>query len=138
MEATRESLLARAAEWDRAILERDREVAAGILADDYALVLVHPTPATMPRERWLEVLPEYVVHAWEVEEQAVDINECVGTVLQRVRMEATVLGEDRSGLFVITDVWLFADGEWRVWRRHSSPLDAGPMPGAAVDLTGLA
>ena len=130
MVATRDSLLARAADWDRAILERDRELAGRILAEDYALVLVHPTPATMPRERWLDVLPEYVVHTWVVEEQVTDVNQGVGTMLQRVRMEAAVLGEDRSGLFVISDVWLFTDGEWRVWRRHSSPLSAGPMPGA--------
>jgi len=130
MSATRESLIARTQEWDRAIQDRDREVAAGILADDYALVLVHPTPATMPRERWLEVLPDYVVHAWEVEEQVVDVREGVATVLQRIRMEATVLGEDRSGLFVISDTWVHDGNQWRVWRRHSSPLSAGRMPGA--------
>jgi len=29
-------------------------------------------------------------------------------VLHRVRMEATVVGQDRSGIFVISDVWLQA------------------------------
>jgi hypothetical protein len=36
-------------------------------------------------------------------------------------MEATVLGQDLSGLFVISDLWVVVGGEWRVWRRHSSP-----------------
>ncbi|HEY3546705.1 MAG TPA: hypothetical protein VGK17_11540, partial [Propionicimonas sp.] len=50
-------------------------------------------------------------------------------VLQRVEMTATVLGDDRSGRFVISDHWLHGDAGWRVWRRHSTPLDAGRMPG---------
>ena len=130
MTHSREDLVARAADFDRAVLERDRELAEGVLAEDFALVLVHPSPATMPRERWLEVLPDYVVDAWDAEEQIVEVREGVGTILQRVRMEATVLGQDRSGVFVISDTWVIVDDEWRVWRRHSSPLSAGKMPGA--------
>jgi hypothetical protein len=45
-------------------------------------------------------------------------------------MSATVLGEDRSGTFIITDVWRHRSDGWRVWRRHSTPMFAGDMPGA--------
>ena len=83
----------------------------------------------MPRARWMAVLDDYVVHGWQTREQQLDVDGDVGTVLSLVQMEATVLGEDRSGLFVITDTWLRGDDGWRVWRRHSSPLSAGPMPG---------
>jgi hypothetical protein len=130
MSSSREDLVARSADFDRAVLDRDRELAGEVLAEDYALVLIEPARASMPRERWLEVLPDYVVHAWEAEEQVVEVRGGVGTILQRVRMEATVLGQDRSGLFVISDIWLVEDGMWRVWRRHSSPLSAGKLPGA--------
>lgn len=101
-----------------------------VLDADFALVLVHPAPATMPRVRWLEVLEDYVVHSYSVEEQRVDRSEDVATVLSRVRMRATVLGEDRSGLFVISDVWRLRAEGWQIWRRHSSPLTAGEMPGS--------
>lgn len=50
-------------------------------------------------------------------------------VLHRDRMRATVLGEDRSGVFVLSDVWRRRDERWRLWRRHSTPLGAGAMPG---------
>jgi hypothetical protein len=130
MTHSREDLVARAADFDRAVLERDHELAEAVLTEDFALVLVHPTPATMPRERWLEVLPDYVVDSWEAEEQTIEVRDGVGTILQRVRMDATVLGQDRSGLFVISDTWVIVDEEWRIWRRHSSPLSAGRMPGA--------
>ena len=132
MTHSHEDLVTRAGDFDHAVLDRDRELAERVLTHDFALVLVHPEPATVPRERWLAVLPDYVVETWETEEQIVEVREGVGTVLQRVRMEATVLGQDRSGVFVLTDTWVVVDDEWRVWRRHSSPLSAsaGTMPGS--------
>lgn len=115
--------------FDEAVLKRDRAIADQVLDDDYMLVLVHPDAAVMPRARWLEVLEHYLVHSYDVEEQRVDQDDDVAAVLTRVRMQATVLDEDRSGLFVISDIWRRHDGGWRVWRRHSSPLSAGSMPG---------
>jgi hypothetical protein len=117
-------------DFERCIESRDRTLADTVLDQDYALVLVHPAAAVMPRERWLEVLPDYVVHEYEVQERIVDVDGDTAAVLQRVRMQATVLGEDRSGLFVISDTWRKRDGVWKVWRRHSTPLEAGRMPGA--------
>ena len=117
------------ASFQRAVTERDRELAESVLDDEYQLVLVQPSPARMPRARWLEVLPEYVVHDYEVDEELVDQYEDVAAVLSRVRMRATVLGEDRSGDFIISDVWRRRDGRWRVWRRHSTPATAPKMPG---------
>ena len=116
--------------FDAAVHRRDRAAAEEVLDPDYTLVLVHPSSAAMPRTRWLEVLADYVVHSYAVEEQRVDVDDDTAAVLSRVRMRATVLGEDRSGLFVISDVWRHRSDGWRVWRRHSSPLSAGDLPGA--------
>src|SRR5688572_6930512 len=110
--------------FQRAIEARDMAAAGEILDEDFALVLVHPVRAVLPRERWLAMLPDYVVHGYDVEEEIVDIDVDGdhAAVLHRARMDATVLGEDRSGLFVISDVWRHRDGQWRVWRRHSTPV----------------
>lgn len=116
-------------EFQRCINDRDAASATNILDPGFALVLVTPNRAVMPRSRWLEVLEDYVVHEYEVEEQIVDRNGAEAAVLARVHMRATVLGEDRSGVFVISDFWRRRDGSWKVWRRHSTPLSAGPMPG---------
>jgi ketosteroid isomerase-like protein len=124
-----DDLTAARATFQRCIETRDRETVQQVLHEDYALVLVAPTAAVMPRARWLEVLDDYVVHSYAVDEEHVDESDDLATVLARVRMEATVLGEDRSGVFVISDFWRRSDGEWRLWRRHSTPLSAGPMPG---------
>ncbi len=130
MALTPDDLAARSDDFDRVVLTRDRELAAEVLAEDYALVLVHPEPAVVPRSAWIEMLPDYVVHEWEVQEQKIEVRNDLGTVLQRIRMEATVLGQDRSGPFVVSDLWVPVDDVWRVWRRHSTPLSAGRMPGS--------
>lgn len=123
-----QELLERWQGWQRSIEQRDVETARGYLADDYALELVQPNRAVFPRDEWLETLREYVVLAYLVEEQIVDVDGDAGVVLHRARMQATVFGVDRSGTFVISDVWRRRDGVWRVWRRHSTPLAAGTMP----------
>jgi hypothetical protein len=125
-----DDLAGRSDEFDRVVLSRDRELATEVLDEDFALVLVHPEPAVVPRAAWIQMLPDYVVHKWEVEEQKVEVREHFGTVLQRIQMEATVLGQDRSGPFVVSDLWVPVDDVWRVWRRHSTPLSAGRMPGS--------
>lgn len=112
------------------IENRDRALAEAVLDDEYALVLVQPAEVVMPRGRWLEVLDDYVIHSLTVQHSVVDRDGDVAVVLHRDEMSATVLGEDRSGTFVITDIWRLRDAGWKVWRRHSTPLAAGEMPGA--------
>ncbi|MDQ6934471.1 MAG: nuclear transport factor 2 family protein [Actinomycetota bacterium] len=127
---TSHDLAAAMRRFDDAVQQRERALAEGVLDEDYTLVLVHPAPATMPRARWLEVLEDYVVHSYSIVEQRVDRSSDVAAVLSKVHMRATVLGEDPSGLFVISDFWRLGKDGWRVWRRHSSPLTADEMPGA--------
>jgi hypothetical protein len=125
-----QEILERADAWDRAIETRDGEAAGAILADDYALVVTHPKVAVMPREEWLRLLPEYVVSEYVVRDRRVEIRGGFAAVVQRVEMEAVVAGVDRSGTFVLVDLWVEEAGTWRVWRRHSTPLSAGSIPRA--------
>lgn len=123
-------LIRRMEQFQACIETRDADLARQVLDDGYMLVLVHPRRATMARARWLEVLPDYIVHEYQVHDQVIDVDGDAAAVLQRAHMSATVLGEDRSGLFVISDLWRRRTGTWRVWRRHSTPLAAGVIPGA--------
>lgn len=124
-----DELEARNAGWEQALLTRDVEAAADFLHEDYALVIVHPESATMRRTDWLGALPSYVIHRWNPAPPVVDIQGGFALVHQRVDMEATVFGQDRSGLFILTDCWRRdPDGAWRVWRRYSTPLSAGGLP----------
>lgn len=124
------TLLEAADRFQQCIERRDRQTAERLLAADYALVLVHPEPAVMRRERWLDILADYVVHAYRIDHRHVDIGGNLAAVLQRVWMQATVLGDDRSGTLIISDIWRHGSMGWQLWKRHSSPLSAGRMPGA--------
>jgi len=116
--------------WQRTIEARDAEAAAEFLADDYALVILQPQPALVQREEWLRMLPDYDVRGYSVEERIVETSPDLCTVFQRVDQTAVVKGVERSGIFILVDVWVRESGDWQVWRRHSTPLSAGPAPRA--------
>ncbi len=121
-------LQSRMAEFQSALETRDITAAEGVLHEDYALCLVSPNALVVPRAAWLSMLPDYVVHEWTVHERRVDVEGDVAAVLQRGVQRATVRGQSRDGVFVVTDIWLRTDDQWRLWRRHSTPLEAGEMP----------
>lgn len=127
---TEEDIVERADAWQRAIEARDPEAAAEFLANDYALVVTHPEAVVVPRDEWLRLLPDYDVRAYEIQHRSVETRADVAAVVQRVDMTAVVNGADRSGVFVLVDLWIDDAGTWRVWRRHSTPLSAGSMPRA--------
>jgi ketosteroid isomerase-like protein len=120
----------RAAGWQAAIEARDTAAVQEFLHDEFALVLVVPSPVTMLRDEWLRVLGGYVFHGHEVHEQVVHVVGDVASVLTLATQRATVLGADRSGRFVLTDTWVRAGvtAPWRVWRRHSTPSSGDAMP----------
>ena len=119
----------RAAAWQAAIEARDVHGADDCLHEDYALVLVVPQPVTVLRDEWLRLLPDYVVHGYEIHEQIVHVTAGHAAILTLATQHATVLGVDRSGRFVLSDVWVRdGGGKWRVWRRHSTPASAAEMP----------
>jgi ketosteroid isomerase-like protein len=124
-----EALQPQIAAFEQCIRERDEEAAKSVLHDDFALILVQPALVVMGRIRWLEVLREYVVHHYEVQHQHLDVAGDCAAMLQRVDIKATVSGEQRNGPLVTSDIWRYDQGEWRVWRRHSTPLSAGRLPG---------
>lgn len=125
-----DDLAAAMADFQACVESRNPIAADAVLDRNFALVLVQPAPAVMLRDRWLEVLPDYVVHAYASGPADVAMDGDVVVVLHKDEMTATVLGEDRSGTFVITDVWRRRDDGWRLWRRHSTPLHAGRLAGA--------
>ncbi len=118
----REALIARSALWDAAVADRDEAAARRLLHPDFALEGLQPLRSVMTRAVWLEMMPDHVVHEWEVEDRLVDLDGDYASLLQRVRMRTTVLGEDRSGVVVVSDLWRCVQGEWLVWRRHLTPL----------------
>lgn len=113
--------------WQSSILRRDVAGLQQFLAADFAVVILQPARAVVPRKQWLNTIADYRIHDYHVEDEIIDVDGDLGVILQRIRMKATVRGKDRSGIFIHSDIWRRTD-QWRVWRRHSTPLSAGPYP----------
>lgn len=122
-----EALEDRIVAFQQCVERRDVARAGTILAPDYALVLVRPARTVMPRDQWLALLPDYHVHSYEIHEQHMDVDGDCAAVLHRATMKAMVRGQDRSGEFIVSDVWRLRDATWRLWRRHSTPITAGEL-----------
>lgn len=128
---THVKLLAQMENFERCVLERDVQLAETVLDADYALIPTNPTLQIVPRAMWLGMLPDYVVHSWAVEDKMLHVTGDRAASAQRIDMQATVLGVDRSGLFIVTDIWQCDEGDWHIWRRHSTALSPAPMPGGS-------
>ena len=108
--------------WSQAIRAQDRERLESFLSPDYTLTVALPTGLSVTeREAWLRnAVTVYKIHEFEFTEVAVRRFGDVAIVSSRYKQKATVNGRDRSGDAFLTDVWVRANGKWRVSARYSS------------------
>jgi ketosteroid isomerase-like protein len=96
---------------------------ASILADDF--VLTSARGVLMPNDAWLtNATSVFKCTAFEWLELLVRPFGEVAVVHGRSRQEASVGGQDWSGAFLTTDVWVRRGGTWQVVARHGT----GPIP----------
>jgi ketosteroid isomerase-like protein len=111
---------AAAVAWAEVIQRRDVAAADRILGAEYALMA--PGVGELPRAKWLENLPDYVVHSYEFTDVKVQVYGETAVMRSHYNQTATVFGKDRSGAMLVTDVWVKRDGRWQVVARHTSFL----------------
>ena len=75
----------------------------------------------MGREEWLDAIQKRDVDSIHLEvSDATTLDQVmVGTIQAKWRLK--YLGRVIEDCVLLTDVWVFDDGRWRVVRRHSSP-----------------
>jgi hypothetical protein len=109
--------------WNDAILRRDVDSAANILAPEYKLVIGAEGQSlqVIPRELWLSVLPRYVIHSHQITDMHVSLWNDLAVVTLAMTQDAEPMnGRDISGNFLITDIWVLRNEKWLVAERHSS------------------
>jgi len=111
------------ASWMQAWVRKDRATCESILAEDF--LLTSARGILMPKADWLAgAMGPFVCTAFAWEEMIVRPFGDTAIVHGRARQQASVGGQDWSGLFLVTDVWARRDGRWQVVSRHGT----GPLP----------
>jgi ketosteroid isomerase-like protein len=119
--------------WMNAVKNRDLATLETILAPEFHLTIA---VAGQPlwegtRESYLEKCRGwYVIHSFEFHEVRPLVHGDIAVVTSRYSQKATLGGtQDRSGEFLLTDVWRKRDGRWQVAVRYSSrpePVEGSP------------
>jgi len=103
---------------------RDVEKARDIQAVGYRLfVRVEGAKLVeISQESWLKLLPRYVTDFYAIDDIKVLTLGEVAVATMAYRQTAHIEGDSRNitGEFMITDVWVKRDGEWKIIERHSS------------------
>ena len=122
---TRELIEAVERHWRDALCAKDMDQLRLLIHPLFVLIGTRSTgPFTMNREEWLDAIQrrELVRIELEVRDAVVLDQVMVGTV--QAKWCVKYLGREIEDCVLLTDVWVFDDGRWRVVRRHSSPVPA--------------
>ena len=110
--------------WMEAWRLKDRATCDRLLGEDF--LLTSARGVLMPKSQWLDgAMGPFICEAFAWEEILVRSFGEVAIVHARARQRAHVSGQDWSGLFLLTDVWVYRGNRWQVVSRHGT----GPLPG---------
>jgi ketosteroid isomerase-like protein len=110
-------------QWRDALCAKDMDLLRKLIHPQFTLIATRSTgPFTMCRDEWLEAIEkrELVSIELAITDASVFEQVMVGTIEAKWRVK--YLGRQVEDCVMLTDVWVREDGDWRVIRRHSSPL----------------
>jgi len=112
-------------EWRDALCAKDMTRLRALIHPGFVLIGSRAAGAfTLDREEWLDAIQkrEPLSIELDIEDATVLEHVMVGTV--RARWRINYLGRVIEDCVLLTDVWVFDEGRWRVIRRHSTPAPA--------------
>ena len=112
-------------EWRDALCAKDMDRLRSLIHPGFVLIGTRASgPFKMNREEWIEAIQKREPLSIElaVEDASVCDQVMVGTIHARWRIK--YLGREIEDCVLLTDVWVFDEGRWRVLRRHSTPAPA--------------
>ena len=116
--------------WRDALFAKDEDALRGLIHSQFKLVGIRSTgTVAVGLEDWLEALKKMDIASLEV--RVLDSLHVDGTIVASVDAQWKVrfMGQLIDERVLLTDVWVRVDDEWKVIRRHSSPVP----PGAKIE-----
>jgi ketosteroid isomerase-like protein len=121
-----QELMAAEQDWMNAVAKHDEAALRRIVADDFTLTSAFSTGELENKDSFLKNATQGVSGmSFEYHDTQVHTYGDTGVVKTRVKISYTFNGQDRTGDYMVTDVWVKRDGHWQVVTRHSS-LPAKP------------
>lgn len=113
--------------WMNAWKNKDEKTAREIMADDFTLTSAFLKGKDMNKEEWLALgmkVNGYDCQSFIFDTVQVRMYDNTALVESWYKQQATFNGEERSGNFILTDIWVKQiNGNWQVVSRHSSQLE---------------
>ena len=115
-------------EWRDALIAKDEAALRRLIHPQYKLVGIRSTGSVaVDLDQWIVALRRMDIVSLEVR-----VTDCVAldnVLIATVDAQWKVryLGQLIDERVLLTDVWVREDGNWRVVRRHSSPVPSGTV-----------
>lgn len=115
-------------QWMEAVVKRDREVLDRIMGEEFTLASAYSTGERTSKAQFMKnVLESVKAQEFTYHDSHADLYGDVAVFKTGVRSKYNFDKDDRSGDYLITDVWVKREGRWQVVCRHSSiPVKAAP------------
>jgi hypothetical protein len=119
-----EELERAAEELNQAVRGRDRAAATALLDDEFVLTSSLGTGLHVDKAAWLEGLDAIQTEELAARDVQARVFGDVGVAVWRMDWQSRVGRDDLSGPYVVSDVWLRANGGWRLPWRSWARLNA--------------
>jgi ketosteroid isomerase-like protein len=129
-QTTEQQIISREHDVNEIVKARDVEKARTIQAAGFRLLVrvEGQKLAEMLQELWLNTLPKYAIDSYSIDDIKVLVLGDVAVATLAYMQTAHIEGSPRdiNGNFMITDVWVKRDGQWKIIERHSSRAEKAP------------
>jgi ketosteroid isomerase-like protein len=122
-EATETEVVAAERAWMDAWQRRDMQKCATLLADEFQLVSAR-SGELFGKAKWLALAEvAFVCRTFSFDEVQVTTYGNLAIAHCLYRQQGSAWGRDWSGLFRITDVWIWRENRWQAVTRHSTQIE---------------
>jgi hypothetical protein len=109
--------------WMNAWKNKDEATARELVADEFTLTSSLSAGDLMDKENWIDkAMHRYDCHDFQINNLQARVYGATAVLNIWFHQTATANGNDWSGDFLLTDVWVQKESGWQVVARHSSWL----------------